>query len=243
MVEHEAKTVKRRATLALAHDVKCWNVHRKREVLLACMSYARSQHEATRRAVDAWSCLRDGYLGSPIIPAQSRRVAPTNSPNPSPPAQVKASMTDSDEVTTTIYEDITTSSNLADVQPSIVAVDHEILAKITVDDLPSTKADEKGEKPKKTGLMVMPESLLPLVTASPILEEDEDLAGSQEDKATTKRPDDPVEKEILSASMQSLVDGLMNWGEQYDSEDDYALPAGMAASIVIEGSGAFKVPS
>jgi hypothetical protein len=68
VVDHEAKTVKRRATLALAHDVKCWNVHRKREMLRACLEYSRAQHEATRRAVDAWSTLRDGFVGRSGLP-------------------------------------------------------------------------------------------------------------------------------------------------------------------------------
>jgi hypothetical protein len=36
--------------------------------------------------------------------------------------------------------------------------------------------------------------------------------------------------------MQSLVDGLMNWGGQYDDEEDLALPTGMAASIALEES-------
>ncbi|CAB9513367.1 expressed unknown protein [Seminavis robusta] len=80
VVEHEAKAVKRRATLALAHDVKCWNVHRKREMLQACVSHARSQLEATRRAVDAWSCLRDGFIGSTVIPAAQTRKAPPSVP-------------------------------------------------------------------------------------------------------------------------------------------------------------------
>jgi hypothetical protein len=78
VVEHEAKAVKRRATLALAHDVKCWNVHRKREMLQSCIAHARSQLESTRRAVDAWSCLRDGFIGSSVIPsAQTRKAAPS----------------------------------------------------------------------------------------------------------------------------------------------------------------------
>jgi hypothetical protein len=75
VVEHEAKAVKRRATLALAHDVKCWNVHRKREMLQACIAHARSQLESTRRAVDAWSCLRDGFIGSSVIPSAQTRKA------------------------------------------------------------------------------------------------------------------------------------------------------------------------
>jgi len=39
----------------------------------------------------------------------------------------------------------------------------------------------------------------------------------------------------LTSSMQSLVDGLMNWGGK-DVEDTFALPTGMAASIALEES-------
>ena len=48
---------------------------------------------------------------------------------------------------------------------------------------------------------------------------------------------DDEENEVLTSSMQSLVNGLMNWGGQYDDEDDLALPTGMAASIALEESG------
>jgi hypothetical protein len=41
--------------------------------------------------------------------------------------------------------------------------------------------------------------------------------------------------EALTSSMQSLVDGLMNWGG-IDVEDTFALPTGMAASIALEES-------
>ena len=46
-------------------------------------------------------------------------------------------------------------------------------------------------------------------------------------------------EDALSSSMQSLVDGLMNWGGQYNDEEDFGLPlpTGMAASIVMEESG------
>jgi hypothetical protein len=68
VVDHETKTVKRRATLALAHDVKCWNMHRKKEMLSAGLEFARSQYEGTRRAFDAWSTLRDGFIGINGLP-------------------------------------------------------------------------------------------------------------------------------------------------------------------------------
>ena len=50
---------------------------------------------------------------------------------------------------------------------------------------------------------------------------------------------EPGEAEALTSSMQSLVNGLMNWGGQYDDEEDFALPTGMAASIALEESGVF----
>ena len=42
--------------------------------------------------------------------------------------------------------------------------------------------------------------------------------------------------EIMSASMQSLVDGLMTWGDHFEGEDALALPTGMAASIAFESN-------
>lgn len=38
----------------------------------------------------------------------------------------------------------------------------------------------------------------------------------------------------MTDSMQSLVDGLMTWGGQYDSDEDLSLPQGMGASLVLE---------
>jgi len=47
-----------------------------------------------------------------------------------------------------------------------------------------------------------------------------------------------AEKNGMTDSMQSLVDGLLNWGGDWDSEDlGLTLPQGMAASLVMEESG------
>lgn len=273
VVEHEAKTVKRRATLALAHDVKCWNVHRKREVLQTVLSYARSQHEATRRAVDAWSCLRDGFVGSAVVPStQARRSRAA----PKPSIDIF-----NDEVQTTIYG----SSNGTGQQQTIVAVEHDLLNQSSLSSKDLSIDSSKDSGTYSTGEVITsaePETILPLVLASPIPEEpfpeDDEEAGyrqgnsdfakssnSQSQTITTSphtgvaasihsqsfasssaqsKPQVETEKtqthfegaEILTSSMQSLVDGLMNWGGQYDDEEDLTLPTGMAASIAIEGS-------
>ena len=49
-----------------------------------------------------------------------------------------------------------------------------------------------------------------------------------QEQAKTKEENEP-----MSASMQSLVDGLMTWGDQFEPEE-FALPQGMAASIAFE---------
>lgn len=264
VVEHEAKTVKRKATMALAHDVKCWNAHRKREILQTALSFARSQHEATRRAVDAWSCLRDGYVGPTLMPSlQARRVPKA------PKASEAVEIPPTDDVEATIFS---RGSEMED-GPPIVAVDHELLK---FPPMTTTEAEPSSD----------PNTMLPFAVASPIPEEEagteacrsdnsESASDSDEEEVPPSSPlnfdkefrldrsiesmgqskgsssplaaGSPILKsrmqskggddEVLTSSMQSLVNGLMNWGGQYDSEEDYALPTGMAASIALEESG------
>jgi hypothetical protein len=67
VIEHEAMTAKRRAAVALARDVKCWNVHRKRELLRTCFGIANQQRKAMQDSTNAWIKLRDGLLDSTSI--------------------------------------------------------------------------------------------------------------------------------------------------------------------------------
>jgi len=71
VVEHEALTAKRRATMALAHDTKCWNVHRKREILRTCLKTGKAQRDAARQCVAAWVQLRDGVLDMSSFPTMT----------------------------------------------------------------------------------------------------------------------------------------------------------------------------
>ena len=209
--------------------------------------------------MDAWSCFRDGFVDSSVFPsAQTKRPIPK--PRPS---------YFEEEPKATIY------GQEFDEGQVIVAVEHELLHNFTGDQESSRTSFTSEE----------PETLLPLVVASPILEEgegenDESNDGGNRDVfdfgasaaslpvvtggnsqisiSTSSKSTSPSathsysqggspphsasqhskareETEILTASMQSLVDGLMNWGGQID-EEDFTLPTGMAASIVLEGS-------
>eukprot|EP00546_Thalassionema_frauenfeldii_P000257 CAMPEP_0178931358 /NCGR_PEP_ID=MMETSP0786-20121207/21870_1 /TAXON_ID=186022 /ORGANISM="Thalassionema frauenfeldii, Strain CCMP 1798" /LENGTH=1100 /DNA_ID=CAMNT_0020608235 /DNA_START=318 /DNA_END=3620 /DNA_ORIENTATION=+ len=249
VVEHEANTAKRRAALALAHDVKCWNVHRKREILQSCLAYAKSQHVATRRAVDAWSCLRDGYLGSAVIPearlsSSEVDIGFPELANASSSSVLSSQHIDEDPVAQ-IYSEIPSDMDSAfDDSPKIEAVDHVVLSTqpITADesttstskqseiiahptDVPKTKLSDEPSKPLSA---IKEEENFPFADAAPVLE----VAVVEPEISEEAEAENP-----LTESMQSLVDGLMSWGGQYDSEDDLNLPVGMAASIVLEGSG------
>ncbi|KAL7575746.1 hypothetical protein ACA910_003078 [Epithemia clementina (nom. ined.)] len=266
VVDHEAKSVKRRATLALAHDVKYWNVHRKRELLKSCLSFARFQHEATRRGVDAWSTLRDGFIGTPLVPTtQDRR-------SPSSPREHRTSSaqehqrstsvferpaTDHDEVVATIFE----SSDTGD-RPLIIASEHSLFSppatfttpSCTAEDLENSEtliygdpfsgtveADAESVKSAEFCESEFCEHglILPFATASPIPEEQEEAVDSSVYHRLSRS--ETRGDEILSASMQSLVEGLMSWGGGLDADEEHmALPAGMAASIVMEESAAFS---
>jgi hypothetical protein len=339
VVEHEAKTVKRRATLALAHDVKTWNIHRKREMLRSCIEYARSQHEASRRAVDSWSSLRDGFIGTAIPPTTVDRrqtVAPISAPIRSERRQ--SPQVEPDEVTATIFGSL---NDISQNHPSIVAVEHNVLS--------SAVTNVTISRARSVDIQ-QPISFLPMADVAPIPEGEEErfsfpdatseevtnisVSGSSEIvnvspecagqtppvsavlngsvdlnqsaifsffptecpstelhrspttnlntfssldqvdyskvdtnmscnfEAETGNFDDDVvgdlidfrrgfsskhesaasnmsADDILSESMQSLVEGLMSWGGGFEVEEEhFALPAGMATSIALEGSGA-----
>lgn len=272
VVDHEAKTVMRRSTLALAHDVKVWNVHRKREMLKASIDYARSQHEATRRAVDAWSSLRDGFIGTTVIPsAQERRQVQISPPRRTTASPSQSRVEESTHPTPLEASDViatifagndrqTSSGSTSSGFAPIVPVDHHVLSNTEV-------FHDTTEEPTKDMIDVghsssssLPRDLLilPFATAAPIPEEDEEeeaangggtsSSGGHKGSwtgASRSLDDDPdpsctsaADDGGLSASMQSLIDGLMMWGGGGGldvEEDHFALPAGMAASIALGG--------
>ena len=246
VVEHEAKTVKRRATLALAHDVKTWNVYRKRELLLSCIALARSQHEATRRSVDAWSGLRDGFIGTTVNPSIIERATTATHQATCPkasPYRLKPTV-DPGEVRATIYENQSSSSESGTHSPPpIVPVEHNVLN--APSDAPYLRYSENvvvgGYRSAREESSADPELILPFADTCPIPEEvnDDLLSFGKHDEVRCSEHEPPMESsfadEKMSASMLSLVDGLMNWGGGMDVEEDHlALPVGMATSIALE---------
>ena len=63
LVAHETTTVKRKAAVALAHDVCQWSDHRKRELVQTCISAAKSQSQISGKWADAWKVLKEAVNG------------------------------------------------------------------------------------------------------------------------------------------------------------------------------------
>lgn len=68
VVEYEANLSLKRASVSLVHDVKYWNVHRRKDLLQTCIEFAKSQRDACKKASDAWVGLRDGLIDSECTP-------------------------------------------------------------------------------------------------------------------------------------------------------------------------------
>ncbi len=85
VVDHEALTAKRRAAVALARDVKCWNVHRKQELIKTCLQTVRSYQKIAHDSMCTWTQLKQSLLESQSVSniVQSRTVKQSNSQIPS----------------------------------------------------------------------------------------------------------------------------------------------------------------
>mmetsp|Transcript_24176 Transcript_24176/g.35812 ORF Transcript_24176/g.35812 Transcript_24176/m.35812 type:complete len:1362 (-) Transcript_24176:2038-6123(-) len=401
VVEHEAMAAKRRAALALAHDVKCWNVHRKREVFRTCRAVAQTQLEASRQAVDAWTQLRHGLLDSSLIPVtdekretiitrdeyleqaeESSAVIYGSNPSatdgqsqpliipvdhfelgqtPESPERVRFTLPHESTDEFEVPEEIIGSSSFSEQYSSMFskedeAISHEALqesivisedhvpdfgvmsmegsdlhansinddtpgetlcvdekfSEVSAQNEPLTVQDTPGEtlcidekfseesaevtpnnelsneslivqdhqcvgandnerllvqtlmQPDEESLAhdenndfdpglplekfdsfdafrspqsILQESCSETIENEPMVSQDESDSFHAEGKSDIAAGASMNENNVLTDSMQSLVDGLMTWGGQYDSQDDLTLPTGMAAGIALEESG------
>lgn len=122
-----------------------------------------------------------------------------------------------------IYSEIPADMESAMSTPTITAVDHYILSTP-----PPAEETKFTEESSKLLMAIEEEESLPIIDAAPVFDA---MIGDTGDAEGSEA------ENILSSSMQSLVDGLMTWGGHFDSEEDLNLPIGMATSIVLEGSG------
>jgi len=67
VVEYEANIAKKRAAVSLAHDIQCWNLHRKKCIFDSCYEMALLQNNICHKTANMWENLRDGLIESSTI--------------------------------------------------------------------------------------------------------------------------------------------------------------------------------
>ena len=229
VVEHEAFGAKRRAAMALAHDVNCWNEHRKREMIQTLQKCAQSQKEAARASRIAWVGLREGMYG---VTSFCDRMSEQNG---------ELLLRDLDlNVNSGMSNNWNQYSNDGYHLTKIVPVDHKSLGPSPLE-LSRPLSPQSNDSSYLNPNISLSPSRIPFpnlnqpkrdrMSPSSILSDPSDVS----DRLASSESTD--ENDVMTASMQSLVDGLMTWGGRYDPQDDMSLPSGMAVSIALEESG------
>ena len=342
VIEHEALVAKRRATMALAHDVKCWNVHRKRELLSLCRNLAREQREASHQSLLAWNRLREGFVGTspttildvqgepeantrtavPAVPevlsfslessidtfglgSSIERTLPvaasdTNAsqeklpvlgmgpsleesiPSATPPpadsmsqlgfsyqsnhtSEVDDGESEGGDDDTNNTESLQTERNAMGAATTDAANHHcnDTLEDFASDDdanddasssdASSSGSSSDGSTASSASASQSSDDNYPFANPSTSgnIYNSHECESEEEDGDESSPDEDQVGRaeiqtqanEVMSGSMQSIVDGLMEWGDQYDSADDISLPSGMAVSMMLEEAGMVGKPS
>lgn len=215
MIEHEAFGAKRRAAMALAHDVTCWNIHRRREMLKMLKQCARNQEETARKSRKAWGILRDGMYG----------VTPSFYDETRSEQQGELLVKDTD-FTLDPVRGISCDNEYIDKR-SVAERSNSGIAKI----VPVDHKELKSPLESFPGLDPVSKSRSDTISPESVRSAISDNSDKHSSSVTTE------ENDVMTASMQSLVDGLMTWGGKFDAQDDLSLPSGMAVTIALEESG------
>lgn len=303
VVEYEAVTAKRHASMALARDVKCWNVHRKQQLIKSCLGFIKSQHRMARNSVKIWKGLQEGLLQtSSISTIVNSSVQPIHSTQSLNPEVVEIALQSNytglteDEIlsnhanTLGVIED-TNNKSEEDLHLSLNSyIDNPEYFQSKIEYNESSESHDRtlnklsfsestydniSSATLQRDRDGVPQSSYEADTIAKASELDVDIHdkisapvepesgidlsenGTHRYQYDSRQSDNEsaddvdssnigentqVQNELdvsigngMTSSMQSLVDGLMNWGGQWDDDEDHTpLPDGMAASILEE---------
>lgn len=255
VVEHEAASAKRRSVVSLANDVKYWNTHRKRDLITACSQVVKEQKLSAAQNVKAWTQLKQGLLDSPSIfdvgqnsQHESSRVQQSTDPETKEPNLIESQTPQTDRsheiqtpsgnivVATTLQDYFSPSASLRHDDDFLPPIDYE-------SSLASREAQHSISSESEEAL-VFSDALSSSALSHESINASGQLSvsdGDNECEDDGRQNDNNEDKNDMTESMQSLVDGLLTWGGggNWDVEDELglALPKGMAASLAMEERG------
>lgn len=243
VVEHEAATAKKRSVVSLANDVKHWNTQRKSELLQLCRNTVKQQISSVRDNLQGWERLKEGLIASPNIFQGTTTHAPNLLHSPvansfkneksaihsaaseiplhekkeeDPEIAVEECTSGVESLSYEIQNDYFVSSPSHDNSTSVTP-SHELENE--------TKNDDEESSLCSNALHTEDKSHDSQIDIEHFDSNDDSFFHSEKDDGENG----------MTESMQSLVDGLLNWGGNYEEDDlDLNLPKGMAASLVLD---------
>lgn len=222
VVEHETAVAKRKAAVSLANDVKYWNSHRKRSLLDACMNMTRAQLGATKEELKAWCQLRDGILSSPNdLFVQEKIVLQDHELDMS---------RDLDDRASHDGFGMGTESPLKHQEENIRIDDYFGTSQskdvVSVYDSVSSSFKENQECDFDNGCQN--------TTSNFNVHNTFDVKGQNEGEENTDLDQSRIrDSDEMSESMQSLVEGLLSWGENWEADEEFNMSQVRLPSLAV----------
>lgn len=248
VIDHEASLAKRHSVVSLANDVKYWNVRRKRELLSACKKVVKKQKDAAEKSLVAWNQLKDGLLDPPDV-FVTRKYIDSSHVN-SLVAKMETHEYDEKEET---FNPINEKNEAMDSKDT-----NEFSYNLYCCDYVPDDTSQSGKRNGNNVTSRMDfghghssdeaedKSIFDDALSSTKLSDIESTGHTTTEDCTSQNSDNDHHlgetesyrnNDNMTDSMQSLVDGLLTWGEgNWDTEDDFELPVpeGMAKRHDVE---------
>jgi hypothetical protein len=229
VVEHETGVAKHKAAVSLANDVKHWNSHRKRSLLDACMNMTRAQLDATKEELKAWCQLRDGILSSPNdLFVQEKIVLQDHKTDTSRDLDDRASRDEFEMGTKSPLKIQEENIRMDDYFGTSQSKDVE-----SVCDSDSSASKENQECDFDNGCQN------DNATSNFNVHNTFDVKGQNDGEENMDLDQSRIrDSDEMSESMQSLVEGLLSWGGNWEADEEFNMSQVRLPSLAVK-SGLF----
>ena len=212
MVEYGAKIAKKRSAVSFVQDLKVWNTHRKSHLLETSIQVAKSQLDASRKAADALTSL----INSSVFSHSKDEINISSN--------LDSLFIEKKSETPSIVQD----RNINSSPYLIEGLSQCVVGALKPKSLSNTKESVdifSSEENQHSHLKLRSRDECFTAFNASHLDEDhfpshqgaldaaDDIVGFTPSNQECFFSEDTSDKDVMSTSMQSLIDGLMAWGE------------------------------
>lgn len=209
VLDFEANAAKRRSAIALAKDMKNWNAHRKLDLLNSCVKVATEQREACRKSAADWDLLQNGLVDAPDLGiVESNEIKLWSTSNDGVQRPFHSPFDDENNA----GESAQSLHNLPSVRSPLVTTSIENPIDAITGSMSLGSETSESEVYCFPNTSCLPNEVNENYLAVRHLNSSDDSNSVATDG--TSHLNEVSSGELMSTSMQSLIDGLMNWGEE-----------------------------